>query len=148
MFSKKKNELKNFFLYLSIFLFVIFSSIIRAEISEKNKLYENLSSQTKSVDVLTENTTLNSELISSHWNQEPTQNLRVSNLGGDQAIPKIVATANGDFYVTWFSNPNGQNYDVRMQRYDANGNALWQQNGILKTWRQGGIELSSLDIIF
>ena len=131
MFSKKKNELKNFFLYVSIFLFVIFGTTILAETSEKNKLYENLSSQTKSVDVLTENTTLNSELISSHWNQEPTQNLRVSNLGGDQAIPKIVATANGDFYVIWFSNPDDHNYDVRMQRYDVNGNALWQQNGIL-----------------
>ncbi len=75
MFSKKKNELKNFFLYLSIFLFVIFSSIIRAETSEKPILYESLLFQTEFVDVLAENKSLNSELISSQWNQEPTQNL-------------------------------------------------------------------------
>ena len=63
------------------------------------------------------------------WSSDPAQNLRVSNLGGDQATPHIVTT-NGDIYVTWFSNPPGrQNYDVRMQRFDALGNALWEKNG-------------------
>jgi putative hemolysin len=71
------------------------------------------------------------EATSSQWSSDPAQNIHVTNLGGDQVIPKIVAAANGDFYVAWFSNPDEKNYNVRLQRYDANGNALWEQNGLL-----------------
>ena len=67
----------------------------------------------------------------SQWNPDPAQNIHVTNLGGDQVIPRIVTGDNGDFYVAWFSNPNGENYDVRMQRYDAQGNAQWGENGRL-----------------
>ncbi len=68
----------------------------------------------------------------SQWNPDPAQNIHVTNLGGDQAIPRIVTGDNGDFYVAWFSNPPGrENYDVRMQRYDAQGNVQWEENGRL-----------------
>ena len=60
------------------------------------------------------------------WNPEP---IVVTNLGGDQAIPRIVAGNKDDFYIAWFSNPNGENYDVRMQRFDGQGNAQWEENG-------------------
>ncbi|GMQ79504.1 MAG: hypothetical protein BMS9Abin02_2101 [Anaerolineae bacterium] len=51
--------------------------------------------------------------INVRWNPDPTQNIHVTNLGGDQAIPRIVTGDNDDIYVAWFSNPNGENYDVR-----------------------------------
>ncbi|NKQ35167.1 MAG: hypothetical protein HF973_06060 [Chloroflexi bacterium] len=64
---------------------------------------------------------------STGWSDNP---VRVTNLGGDQAIPRIMPGDNGGFYVAWFSNPPGrENYDVRMQRYDAQGNAQWEENG-------------------
>ncbi len=67
----------------------------------------------------------------SQWNIDPFEHLRVTELGGDQAIPKVVGASNGDFYVAWFSNPDAQNYNVRLQRFDAGGNAQWEENGIV-----------------
>ncbi|MCP4363176.1 MAG: hypothetical protein GY796_34680 [Chloroflexi bacterium] len=63
------------------------------------------------------------------WNPDPTQNIHVTNLGGDHVLPRIVIGNKGDIYVAWFSNQNLENYDVRMQRYDAAGNAQWGENG-------------------
>ena len=65
----------------------------------------------------------------SKWNPDPAQNIAITNLGGDQALPRIVTQDNGDFFIAWFSNPKSENYDVRMQKFDAQGNALWEENG-------------------
>ena len=65
----------------------------------------------------------------SGWSADPTQNVRVSDLGGDQALPKIAVESSGDFYVAWFSNPDGENYDVRIQRFNAEGKGLWGAGG-------------------
>ncbi|OQX70660.1 MAG: hypothetical protein B6D62_03950 [Candidatus Cloacimonas sp. 4484_275] len=64
------------------------------------------------------------------WNDDATSNTVISDLNGPQAIPKIGTHEDGDSYVGWFSNDNG-NYDVRLQRFDANGNEQWPHNGIL-----------------
>ena len=65
----------------------------------------------------------------SQWSDDPTQNIAVTHLGGDQATPAIVTMDNGDFFIAWFSNATSENYDVRMQKYDPDGNALWEENG-------------------
>ena len=39
----------------------------------------------------------------SQWNPDPAQNIHVTNLGGDQVIPRIVTGDNGDFYVNTFA---------------------------------------------
>ena len=66
----------------------------------------------------------------SQWSADPAHPVHVSNLGGDQAAPHIVTTTSDDIFVAWFSNPPGrQNYDLRMQRFDARGNPQWEENG-------------------
>jgi hypothetical protein len=68
--------------------------------------------------------------ILAQWSNDPAVNTTVSGLSGDQTIPKIGTAPNGDVYVGWFSNTT-ENYNVRLQRYDTNGYAQWQENGIL-----------------
>ena len=64
------------------------------------------------------------------WSDDPTANTIVSSLEGDQAVPKLAVTENGDTFMGWMSNNNG-NYDVRIQRYNVCGEMQWEQNGIL-----------------
>jgi hypothetical protein len=66
----------------------------------------------------------------SQWSTNPAVNNPINTMSGEQAIPKIATCPNGDSYIASFSNENG-NYNVRMQRLDAQGNELWATNGIL-----------------
>jgi hypothetical protein len=66
---------------------------------------------------------LQATLLWSQWSNDPAVNTAICTLGGEQAIPKIVVGPSGDYYISWFSNDSG-NYDVRLQRLDAEGNAL------------------------
>ena len=69
-------------------------------------------------------------LLNAQWSSEPTNNTVVSNLSGDQAIPKIANCSNGDVYIAWLSNATG-NYNIRLQRYNSDGEMQWAENGIL-----------------
>ncbi|MCX6277358.1 MAG: carboxypeptidase-like regulatory domain-containing protein [Bacteroidetes bacterium] len=69
-------------------------------------------------------------LCFSQWSTNPAVNNVISNLSGEQVIPKIATCSNGDTYIGFFSSETG-NYDVRLQRLDALGNILWAPNGIL-----------------
>ena len=64
------------------------------------------------------------------WSTNAAVNNQICGLSGEQAIPKIATCANGDTYIGYFSNEGG-NYDVRLQRLDAQGYLLWAINGIL-----------------
>jgi PKD repeat protein len=64
------------------------------------------------------------------WTSNPAQNTAISTANGEQALPKIAVDSNGSAYVSWFSTETG-NYNVRLQRLDRDGNALWGQNGKL-----------------
>ncbi len=64
------------------------------------------------------------------WSNNPAENLRLTDMPGEQVIPKIRKAPNGDYYLGYFSLENG-NYNVRLQRFDANGNKLWANDGIL-----------------
>jgi len=64
------------------------------------------------------------------WSTNAAVNNQICGLSGEQAIPKIATCANGDTYIGYFSNESG-NYNVRLQRLDAQGNILWASNGIL-----------------
>jgi hypothetical protein len=64
------------------------------------------------------------------WSDNPSLNLRVTSLPGEEVIPKVGFGPNGDYYIAYFSSESG-NYNVRLQRYDSNGNRLWQENGLL-----------------
>ena len=64
------------------------------------------------------------------WTSNPAENTPITTMNGEQALPKIAVDSNGYSYVSWFSNDAG-NYNVRLQRLDRDGNALWPENGIL-----------------
>lgn len=64
------------------------------------------------------------------WSTNPAVNNIICNLAGEQEIPKIATCSNGDTYIGYFSSESG-NYNVRLQRLDVQGNALWTTNGIL-----------------
>jgi hypothetical protein len=64
------------------------------------------------------------------WSDNPASNFIVADASGGETQPKIVATADGGYYVSWFDNiANG--FDIHLQRLDAHGNELWLHNGIL-----------------
>ncbi|NQV17324.1 MAG: T9SS type A sorting domain-containing protein [Armatimonadetes bacterium] len=69
-------------------------------------------------------------LLNSQWGNDPAVNTAVCDLAGSQAVPKTATSTEGDTYIGWFSNETG-NYDVRLQRFDSDGNELWEHNGIL-----------------
>jgi hypothetical protein len=64
------------------------------------------------------------------WSTDPNANLVVADGTNEQVQPKMAATADGGFYVSWFDNSTG-GYDVRLQRLDVAGNELWPHNGVL-----------------
>lgn len=68
--------------------------------------------------------------LSAQWSTNPAVNNVICNLTGEQAIPKVAVCPNGDIYIGYFSNESG-NYNVRLQRLNAQGNIQWAANGIL-----------------
>jgi Secretion system C-terminal sorting domain len=68
--------------------------------------------------------------LSAQWSSDPSVNLQVCDVTGDQALPKIASTNDGGCYISWFDNRNGS-YAVYLQRLDAMGNKLWASDGVL-----------------
>ncbi|MCF8303946.1 MAG: T9SS type A sorting domain-containing protein [Bacteroidales bacterium] len=68
--------------------------------------------------------------LRAQWPTDPNENLAISTADGEQAISKIATADDGTTYVSWFSNATG-NYNVRLQRFDVDGNKQWGEEGIL-----------------
>jgi hypothetical protein len=68
--------------------------------------------------------------VHAQWSSDPADNLVIADGDNEQVQPKIVPTADGGFYISWFDNKNG-GYDVYLQRVDAGGNEQWAHNGVL-----------------
>ncbi len=68
--------------------------------------------------------------VNAQWSSNPLVNTQITSLVAEQELPKIALCPNGDYYIGYFSNENG-NYNIRLQRIDNNGIILWQPNGIL-----------------
>ncbi len=66
----------------------------------------------------------------SQWSSDPSQNTPLSTAPGEQALPKVAACSDGSVYIAWFSVESG-NYNVRLQRLDKDGTALWEPGGML-----------------
>jgi hypothetical protein len=49
---------------------------------------------------------------------------------GAQAIPKVAPTSDGGCYISWYNAVSG-NYDMYLQRLNADGEIMWAQNGLL-----------------
>lgn len=69
-------------------------------------------------------------IISGQWASNPAENMAITTMSGEQALPKIAVDGNGYMYVSWFSVEEG-GYHVRLQRLDRDGNMLWPANGVL-----------------
>ena len=71
-------------------------------------------------------------LLFAQWSDDPSLNTEIIDTIGEQILPKVVVNAdNGESYISWFSKFDNLNYDVYMQRLDADGNKLWAENGLL-----------------
>ncbi len=64
------------------------------------------------------------------WSTDPAANLAIADRTGEQVQTKVVPTADGGCYVSWFDNATG-GYDVYLQRLDAVGDEQWAHNGVL-----------------
>lgn len=67
---------------------------------------------------------------SAQWSSDAATNLAVADAVGDQVQAKLIPTADGGCYVSWFDS-FGNGFDVRLQRLDAAGNEQWAHNGVL-----------------
>ena len=67
--------------------------------------------------------------VFAQWSEDPAQNLIVADRPAGQTQPKLVPTADGGFYVSWFGG-GADGYDVYLQRLDADGIAQWAEDGI------------------
>jgi hypothetical protein len=64
------------------------------------------------------------------WPSSPESNMVICDRTGEQTLPKIAATSDGGCYVCWEDHGSG-NYDIYLQRVNADGVVLWQHNGLL-----------------
>ncbi|MEZ5332554.1 MAG: hypothetical protein R2991_10985 [Thermoanaerobaculia bacterium] len=64
------------------------------------------------------------------WSSDPAANLVLADRTGEQVQPKVVPTADGGAYVSWFDNATG-GYDVTLQRLDVQGFEQWAHDGVL-----------------
>ncbi len=65
------------------------------------------------------------------WSDDPAANLVIADRSGEQVQTKIVPTADGGCYVSWFDNSAPGGYDVYLQRLDAAGVEQWAHDGVL-----------------
>ena len=69
------------------------------------------------------------------WRSDPQENLAIADIvGAEQVQPQIVATADGSWWLSWFSlNPQSappRGYNVHLQRLSADGKEQFKHQGI------------------
>jgi hypothetical protein len=64
------------------------------------------------------------------WPASADSNLLICNRAGEQTVPKVAAAADGGCYVCWQDQASG-NYDLYLQRLDAQGVPQWVSGGLL-----------------
>ncbi|MBK8981468.1 MAG: T9SS type A sorting domain-containing protein [Ignavibacteria bacterium] len=84
--------------------------------------------------------------IYSQWSSDSTVNLMVSDLNGDQALPKISLTSDGGCYISWFDNRSGS-YAVYLQKLNSSGVKQFQNDGILISGNPQSSSLVDWDMI-
>jgi len=70
-------------------------------------------------------------LLSAQWSTDPAVNTVISDTTGAQVQPHVVVDEQGESFVSWFSHPPADSYDVYLQRLDADGNRLWAPAGLM-----------------
>jgi hypothetical protein len=62
-------------------------------------------------------------LLFPEWSDDPAFNNNISELIGDQTIPKTAQNPDGSCYIGWWSNDTG-NYNMQLQYLDPAGNIV------------------------
>lgn len=70
------------------------------------------------------------QITTAQWTSDPMMNSQLSNMPGEQVLPKVALCNDGCSYIAWFSSESS-NYNVRLQRLDKDGYPLWEDNGML-----------------
>ena len=66
------------------------------------------------------------------WSNNPSLNTKIIDTVGMQVLPKVAVNTNGESYISWFSQADTlSNFDIYLQRLDADGNKLWNDDGLL-----------------
>ena len=68
--------------------------------------------------------------VTAQWNGSSTANSPICNFTGNQQDMQMVSDNAGGAILTWTDTRNGATKDIYAQRIDANGNLLWNANGI------------------
>jgi hypothetical protein len=84
--------------------------------------------------------------IFSQWSMDPSVNLLVSDLNGDQATPKIAPTTDGGCYIAWFDNRGGS-YAMYLQRINSNGSKVFGTDGMVISNNPQNSSLVDYDLI-
>jgi hypothetical protein len=74
---------------------------------------------------------LDISISNAQWSYDPTENLEVRDTAGWLVVPHVAACPSGESYISWYSATEGLRFDVYLQRFDMNGNKLWDENGLL-----------------
>lgn len=78
-----------------------------------------------------------------------TEGLILCNAPNRQIFPVVISDGTGGVVFAWEDGRNGEDLDIYMQRVDANGNIVWQENGIpicQKSYNQTDVRIvSSID---
>lgn len=69
-------------------------------------------------------------LLPAQWSPDPSLNLMICDLTGEQVLPKIVPTSDGGCFISWFDTRSGS-YCVYLQRLSYQGVPLLGDDGIL-----------------
>ncbi|MBW6515626.1 MAG: T9SS type A sorting domain-containing protein [Candidatus Cloacimonetes bacterium] len=69
-------------------------------------------------------------VIYSQWSEQTSDPLLIAGGTGEQVIPKVSITDDGNIYISRFDNASG-NYDVWLQKLDPLGFHLWDESGVL-----------------
>lgn len=67
--------------------------------------------------------------LMAQWTNDSLNNTTICNAPGDKGVPKISSLSDNGCYISWYG--GASNYDINLQRLDYEGNALWQENGII-----------------
>ncbi|MBS1516969.1 MAG: T9SS type A sorting domain-containing protein [Bacteroidetes bacterium] len=87
-----------------------------------------------------------SDITYSQWSSDSTVNLNISDLNGDQALPKMSLTSDGGCYISWFDNRNGS-YAVYLQKLNQAGVKQFQTDGLLVSANPQSTSLVDWDMI-
>lgn len=67
----------------------------------------------------------------SQWSGNPTLNTSICDVMNSQTFPKIGATSDGGFFISWFDNRANGQYKVYLQRLSASGQKMFASDGLL-----------------